>query len=82
MVQINLSAQEDIEKCSAFDFKMAGDFTQDKYLNANLGIALYTMTRTTSAGVDTYTVKYLGESGESATLTSFTFAEKITTQGE
>ena len=81
MVQINLSAQENIEKCSAFDFKMAGDFTLEKYLNANLGIALYTMTRTTSAGVDTYTVKYLGESGESATLTSFTFAEKIT-QGE
>lgn len=81
MVQINLSVQEDIEKCSAFDFKMAGDFTLEKYLNANLGIALYTMTRTTSAGVDTYTVKYLGESGESATLTSFTFAEKIT-QGE
>ena len=81
MLQINLSTQENIENCSAVDFKMAGNFTVEKHLNANLGIALYTMTRTTSAGVDTYTVKYLGESGESATLTSFTFAEKIT-QGE
>ncbi len=87
MMQVNLAEQEGIEYCTAVDFKIAGEFRNEVYAKAQLGMALYTSHRTTEGGTDTYAINYVVADGENASksvsdIVSVTYLEKFPTQNE
>ena len=76
-----------IAECTAVDFKIAGDFTKEVYAAAKIGMALYTSLRTTSGGVDTYTINYIVADGEedsksSTEISEVVYQTKFPTQNE